>query len=137
MSQRTLVLLKPDTVRRGLVGDVLSRFEAKGLTIVALELRTIDAALADRLLRQVGVDEPGTLAAMIVSLIVGTALRRQSGYYAEQVEARLLTAAIRDLLAAHLLGPATVAATVLRGRITARNGVTVPIGAVRDGKVAN
>ncbi|NUR93711.1 MAG: nucleoside-diphosphate kinase, partial [Kribbellaceae bacterium] len=33
MSQRTLVLLKPDTVRRGLVGEVLGRFEAKGLTI--------------------------------------------------------------------------------------------------------
>ena len=48
MSQRTLVLLKPDTVRRGLVGEVLSRFEAKGLSLVALELRTIDAALADR-----------------------------------------------------------------------------------------
>jgi nucleoside-diphosphate kinase len=48
MSQRTLVLLKPDTVRRGLVGDVLSRFEAKGLTLVALELRTIDGAMADR-----------------------------------------------------------------------------------------
>ena len=41
-TQRTLVLLKPDTVRRGLVGNVLSRFEAKGLSIVALELRTID-----------------------------------------------------------------------------------------------
>jgi nucleoside-diphosphate kinase len=48
MSSRTLVLLKPDTVRRGLVGDILSRFEAKGLSIVALELRTIDRALADR-----------------------------------------------------------------------------------------
>jgi nucleoside-diphosphate kinase len=48
MSQRTLVLLKPDTVRRGLVGDVLSRFEAKGLSLVALELRTIDRELADR-----------------------------------------------------------------------------------------
>ena len=47
MSQRTLVLLKPDAVRRGLVGNVVSRFEAKGLTIVALELRTIDNALAD------------------------------------------------------------------------------------------
>jgi nucleoside-diphosphate kinase len=47
-AQRTLVLLKPDAVRRGLVGDVLSRFEAKGLTLVRLELRTIDAALADR-----------------------------------------------------------------------------------------
>ena len=45
---RTLVLLKPDTVRRGLVCVVLASFEAKGLTIAALEMRTIDAALADR-----------------------------------------------------------------------------------------
>ncbi|GAA1596924.1 nucleoside-diphosphate kinase [Kribbella hippodromi] len=48
MSQRTLVLLKPDTVRRGLVGEVLGRFEAKGLRIVAMDLRTIDADLADQ-----------------------------------------------------------------------------------------
>lgn len=47
MSQRTLVLLKPDAVRRGLVGDILSRFEAKGLSLVAMELRTTDQALAD------------------------------------------------------------------------------------------
>ena len=47
MSQRTLVLLKPDAVRRGLVGDILSRFEAKGLSIVAMEQRTIDSAVAD------------------------------------------------------------------------------------------
>jgi nucleoside-diphosphate kinase len=47
MSQRTLVLLKPDAVRRGLVGNILSRFEAKGLTIVALEQRLIDPAQAD------------------------------------------------------------------------------------------
>ena len=43
MSDRTLVLLKPDTVERRLVGAVLSRFESKGLTIVAMELRTLDA----------------------------------------------------------------------------------------------
>ena len=48
MLQRTLVLLKPDTVRRGLAGDVLGRYEAKGLTIVAMDLRHIDAAQADR-----------------------------------------------------------------------------------------
>lgn len=47
-SQRTLVLLKPDTVRRGLVGQVLARFEAKGLRIVAMEQRHIDAEMADR-----------------------------------------------------------------------------------------
>jgi len=48
MTQRTLVLLKPDTVKRGLVGAVLSRFEAKGLTIVALEHRLVDGAMADQ-----------------------------------------------------------------------------------------
>jgi nucleoside-diphosphate kinase len=47
-TQRTLVLLKPDAVRRGLVGQVLARFEAKGLTIVEMELRTITAEQADR-----------------------------------------------------------------------------------------
>ena len=47
MSERTLVLLKPDAVRRGLVGDILSRFEAKGLSIVAMEQRHIDGELAD------------------------------------------------------------------------------------------
>jgi nucleoside-diphosphate kinase len=48
MTERTLVLLKPDTVRRGLVGEVTSRFEAKGLSIVKMELRTIDGELADQ-----------------------------------------------------------------------------------------
>lgn len=47
MSERTLVLVKPDAVRRGLTGAVLSRYEAKGLRIVALEQRQIDAAQAD------------------------------------------------------------------------------------------
>ena len=48
MTQRTLVLLKPDAVRRGLVGDILARFEAKRLVIVAMELRSIDATVADQ-----------------------------------------------------------------------------------------
>lgn len=47
MTQRTLVLIKPDAVARGLVGAVLSRYESKGLRIVAMEHRTIDAELAD------------------------------------------------------------------------------------------
>ncbi len=48
MTERTLVLVKPDAVRRGLAGEVLSRFERKGLAIVAMDLRTIDGATADR-----------------------------------------------------------------------------------------
>lgn len=47
MTERTLVLIKPDAVRRGLVGEILTRFERKGLAIEALQWRTMDAALAD------------------------------------------------------------------------------------------
>jgi nucleoside-diphosphate kinase len=46
--QRTLVLLKPDAVRRGLVGAILKRFEDRGLSIVRLEMRTIDGDTADQ-----------------------------------------------------------------------------------------
>ncbi len=43
-SKRTLVLLKPDAVERGLVGEIVSRFERRGLTIDAMQLRTLDKA---------------------------------------------------------------------------------------------
>lgn len=48
MSDRTFVIIKPDAVRRGLVGAILARYESKGLRIAALQQRTIDAELADR-----------------------------------------------------------------------------------------
>jgi len=47
MNQRTLLLLKPDAVRRGVVGNILARFESKGLAILAMEQRVVDARLAD------------------------------------------------------------------------------------------
>jgi nucleoside-diphosphate kinase len=47
-TQRSFVLLKPDTVRRGLVGAVLGRFEAKGLRIVAMDLRQVTGEQADQ-----------------------------------------------------------------------------------------
>jgi nucleoside-diphosphate kinase len=47
VTERTLVLIKPDAMNRGLVGEIISRFERKGLTIEALERRTMDPALAD------------------------------------------------------------------------------------------
>ncbi len=46
-SQRSFVLIKPDAVRRGLVGAVLARFEAKGLRLVTLELRHVTGEEAD------------------------------------------------------------------------------------------
>lgn len=48
MSQRTLVLLKPDAVERGLVGEIVARFETKGLRLAAMELRLLDDAILSR-----------------------------------------------------------------------------------------
>jgi nucleoside-diphosphate kinase len=48
MADRTFVACKPDAVERGLVGEIIRRLEAKGLTLVAAELRTIDRATAER-----------------------------------------------------------------------------------------
>ena len=47
MSERTLVLIKPDGVRRGLAGEVLSRIERKGLRIVAMDMRVVGEDLAE------------------------------------------------------------------------------------------
>lgn len=47
MTERTLILIKPDGVARGLVGEVLSRIERKGLKLVALDLRVADKATAE------------------------------------------------------------------------------------------
>ena len=48
MSERTLVLVKPDGVARGLVGEVIARIERKGLRLVALELRTVSRQVAEQ-----------------------------------------------------------------------------------------
>lgn len=46
--QRTLVLIKPDAVERGLIGEVLGRLERKGLRVERMELRTMSSELSDR-----------------------------------------------------------------------------------------
>jgi nucleoside-diphosphate kinase len=48
-TQRSFVLIKPDAVRRGLAGAIISRFESKGLSIIAMELRQMTGELADQL----------------------------------------------------------------------------------------
>lgn len=112
-------------------GFISAVFAARGPEMAALELSIFLAAarvpelrddatraiqafetLITHVLARVGIDEPGNLAASIVAVIAGTALRRQSGAYSEQAEARLLTAAIRDLVAAHVLGPEGVDRTL-------------------------
>jgi nucleoside-diphosphate kinase len=77
VTERTLVLIKPDAIRRGLVGEILGRFERKGLGIEQLRLRGMDADLADQHYAE-HVDKPfypplkdfmtgGPLIALIVS----------------------------------------------------------------------
>lgn len=46
--QRTLIIFKPDCVQRRLVGQILQRFESKGLRIAALKLLKVDRALAEK-----------------------------------------------------------------------------------------
>jgi nucleoside-diphosphate kinase len=46
--ERTLIIIKPDAVQRGLVGDIISRFERRGLRIVGLKALQIDEELAAR-----------------------------------------------------------------------------------------
>jgi nucleoside-diphosphate kinase len=48
VSERTLVLVKPDGVSRGLVGEIISRIERKGLTLAALELRNVERSVAQQ-----------------------------------------------------------------------------------------
>jgi nucleoside-diphosphate kinase len=45
--ERTLVLIKPDAMQRALAGEILARFERRGLTIVNARLATVDTALAE------------------------------------------------------------------------------------------
>ena len=46
MTERTLVLIKPDGVQRRVIGEIISRIERKGLTVVALELKLVTKELA-------------------------------------------------------------------------------------------
>ena len=48
MTERTLVLVKPDGVQRGLVGEAISRIERKGLKLVAMDLRVVDREVAEQ-----------------------------------------------------------------------------------------
>ena len=48
MTDKTLLILKPDTVKRKLVGEIISRIEKKDLTITKMDMRTLDTATLDK-----------------------------------------------------------------------------------------
>ena len=74
--ERTLILLKPDAVQRGLVGQVLSRFEQKGLKLAAMKLMQITPELAARHYEQHKERKfyPGLVKFMTSSPVVALAL---------------------------------------------------------------
>jgi len=101
--QRSLVLVKPDGVRRGLAGEIVGRLERKGLTLVAMELRTLDRATAE--------DHYGE--------------HRERPFFGELVE--FITGG--PLVALVVEGPHAVAGT--RGLIGATNPVEAGPGSIR------
>ena len=100
----TFIMCKPDAVERGLVGEIITRIEAKGLRIVAMDLRTPDRQLAEEHYAEHG-DKPffGELVDFltrnpVVAMVLGVGV---AGRQADLV-ARLTTldADVRDRLAA-------------------------------------
>lgn len=104
MSERTLVLVKPDGVARGLVGEVLKRIETKGFTLVALELRTLDRATAEKHYGE-HVDKP--FFGSLVDFIVGGPL------VAAVIEGNEAIAAWRTMMGA--TNPVNAAMGTIRG----------------------
>jgi AcrR family transcriptional regulator len=120
------------TIGRDEAAGLVSRiFEQRGPEVAALELSiflaaTRDSALREsateslrqlerlvvRVLSRVGLEDAEPLAASIIAIIAGTALRRQSGQYSEKDEARMMTATIRNLVAAHLIGDEKISAAL-------------------------
>ena len=80
MLERTLVIIKPDGVKRGLVGDIISRFEKRGLKIVALKMTWLSEDLAQQLYApHVGKDfYQGLVDFMTSGVVVAMALEGRS-----------------------------------------------------------
>ena len=104
MSERTLVLVKPDGVQRGLIGEIVTRFERKGMRVVALKLLQMDTEMARQHYAE-HVEKPffADLAAFITSgPLVAIAL-----------EAPGAVAAVRQMIGA--TAPAASAPGTIRG----------------------
>lgn len=67
--ERTFIMIKPDGVQRGLVGDVISRFERKGFTLAAMKLMPVSKELAEK---HYGVHREKSFFAGLVSFITSS-----------------------------------------------------------------
>ena len=117
MTQRTLVLIKPDGVERGLVGEVLSRIERKGFRIVALELRTLERSIAEQ---HYGEHEDKPFFADLVDFITGGPL------VAAVIEGPEAIASWRAMMGA--TNPANAAPGTIRGDLATETQMNVTHG---------
>ena len=87
MSERTLILVKPDGVQRGLIGEIINRFEQRGLKIVGLKLvRATEAILEKHYAEHYGKDfYPGLVAYIMSGPIVGMVLEGVNAIEASRV----------------------------------------------------
>lgn len=117
MSERTLVLIKPDGVERGLIGEVLSRIERKGFGIIALELRTLERAIAEE---HYGEHKDKPFFADLVDFITGGPL------VAAVIEGPEAIASWRTMMGA--TNPANAAPGTIRGDLATETQMNVTHG---------
>ncbi len=117
MSERTLVLIKPDGVERGLIGEVLSRIERKGFRIVALELRVLERAIAEE---HYGEHKDKPFFADLVAFITGGAL------VAAVIEGPEAISSWRTMMGA--TNPANAAPGTIRGDLATETQMNVTHG---------
>lgn len=117
MSERTLVLIKPDGVQRGLVGEVLSRIERKGFTLVALQMRTLEREIAEQ---HYGEHKDKPFFADLVDFITGGPL------VAAVIEGPEAIASWRTMMGA--TNPANAAPGTIRGDLATETQMNVTHG---------
>ena len=117
MTQRTLVLIKPDGVERGLVGEVLSRIERKGFRIAALQLRTLERSIAEQ---HYGEHKDKPFFADLVDFITGGPL------VAAVIEGPEAIASWRTMMGA--TNPANAAPGTIRGDLATETQMNVTHG---------
>lgn len=117
MSERTLVLIKPDGVERGLVGEVLARIERKGFALIALQMRTLEREIAEE---HYGEHKDKPFFADLVAFITGGPL------VAAVIEGPEAIASWRSMMGA--TNPANAAPGTIRGDLATETQMNVTHG---------
>lgn len=117
MSERTLVLIKPDGVERGLVGEVLARIERKGFALIALQMRALEREIAEE---HYGEHKDKPFFADLVAFITGGPL------VAAVIEGPEAIASWRSMMGA--TNPANAAPGTIRGDLATETQMNVTHG---------